>query len=288
MNKGIILSISSLLLLGSCGTYTGEGAYAGATMGSVLGSAIGGISGGWRGSDVGTIVGMAGGAMVGAAVGSAADKAQQDKYQQYQQQRDANFGRNNQQQDGYYGENQQNQVDDSGFDASNSGDDRITFDQAPAGNAPVNKNVYTTVPPRTYDPKTVSLEQLRQMTPGYNVNYNSQIELRNASFVDRDGNGVIHAGEECKVTFDIMNRSSVVLYDVQPTVIETTGNKHIHISPSIRIESIQPNKGIRYTATVYADKRLKSGTAIIRAAVAQGQNDITSQVKEFQVVTERK
>lgn len=70
MKKTMVLSVTALvLLLSSCGTYAGAGAYAGAGLGSILGSAIGGIAGGWRGSDVGAIVGMAGGAILGAAIG---------------------------------------------------------------------------------------------------------------------------------------------------------------------------------------------------------------------------
>ena len=80
MKKTLLVSVSALLLLSSCGTYTGMGAYTGGTFGSIIGSAIGGISGGRHGSDVGTLIGMAGGAMVGAAVGAAADKAQQRDY----------------------------------------------------------------------------------------------------------------------------------------------------------------------------------------------------------------
>ena len=75
------------LLMSSCDTYTGSGAYAGSSIGSILGSAIGGLSGGPRGSDIGTIVGMAGGAMVGAAIGSQADKAQADREAAYQRDR---------------------------------------------------------------------------------------------------------------------------------------------------------------------------------------------------------
>ena len=71
MKKPLILLFSSALLLSSCGTYTGSGAYVGGSFGSILGSAIGGIAGGPRGSDIGTIIGMAGGAAVGAAIGSA-------------------------------------------------------------------------------------------------------------------------------------------------------------------------------------------------------------------------
>ena len=64
MKKILILAASAVLMLSSCGTYTGSGAYTGGVLGSVLGSAIGGLSGGPRGSDLGTIVGMAGGAAV--------------------------------------------------------------------------------------------------------------------------------------------------------------------------------------------------------------------------------
>lgn len=290
----MILTAAAALILSGCGTYTGEGAYMGSSIGGVLGSAIGGISGGWRGSDIGTIVGMAGGAVVGAAVGSAADKAQQDKYQQYQQQEQQRYRRQSQQRDDSYGDRRNR---DSGFDPYSGGDDRIEMDNTvgqypdrnPAKELHISHDgVYSTVAPHTIDPKSVSVEQLKGMTPEYNIRYNPMIEVRNAAFIDRDGNGVLQAGEDCQVTFEIMNNSQVEIFDIQPTVIETTGNKHIRISPSIRVESIRPGMGVRYTAYVHAGKRLKDGEAVIRVAVAQGRNDITSQMKEFRVKTERK
>lgn len=79
--------LCSSLVMGSCDTYTGSGAYAGGSIGSIFGSAIGGLSGGPRGSDMGTIIGMAGGAVVGAVIGSQADKAQADREAAYQQDR---------------------------------------------------------------------------------------------------------------------------------------------------------------------------------------------------------
>ena len=56
MKKVILFMLCSSLLMSSCDTYTGSGAYAGSSIGSILGSAIGGLSGGPRGSDIGTIV----------------------------------------------------------------------------------------------------------------------------------------------------------------------------------------------------------------------------------------
>ena len=72
-----------VLLMSSCATYTGQGAYAGGMIGSLIGSAVGGMSGGYHGSNVGTLVGLAGGAAVGAAIGAAADKQEAERRQSY-------------------------------------------------------------------------------------------------------------------------------------------------------------------------------------------------------------
>lgn len=267
MKKIAVVMMSGVLLLSGCGTYTGQGAYTGGMVGSVLGSAIGGISGGtWRSRDMGAIIGMAGGAMVGAAIGSAADQKQQEQREQYEREREARYSqrqyphRQQQQQEGY-------------------ADDRIDFD-APGPRD--GRGTYSAAQPRTFDPAKATVE------PGYHVRYNDLIEICNARIVDADRDGVIRAGEECRVTFEIMNRSDKVLYDVQPTVFDVTGNKNIHISPNLHVESIAPHSGVRYTATILAGKKLKDGRAIIRVAVAQGNKEITSQMKEFVLETRRK
>ena len=158
------------------------------------------------------------------------------------------------------------------------GDDRIDFD-APGPRD--GRGTYSAAQPRVYTPTPGA-------DPGYSIKYNSQIEIRNARIIDADHDGVLCGGEECKVTFEVMNYSSKTLYDVQPTVFDVTGNKHIHISPNLHVESIAPNSGIRYTASILADKKLKDGTIIIRVAVAQGNREITSQVQEFTVRTQRR
>ena len=89
MKKVFVFTLGAALLLSSCDTYTGMGAYTGANIGGILGSAIGGLSGGWRGSDMGTLIGMAGGAAVGAAIGSAADQRDQGGYEHCRPQTDA-------------------------------------------------------------------------------------------------------------------------------------------------------------------------------------------------------
>ena len=84
MRKVFISVITVSLLLSSCETYTGSGAYSGSTLGAILGSAIGGIADGPRGSDIGTIVGMAGGAIIGGAIGNAQDRKRESDLEQYQ------------------------------------------------------------------------------------------------------------------------------------------------------------------------------------------------------------
>lgn len=277
MKKVIAYSLVGAIMLSSCST-ADSGASNGAFFGSILGSAIGGISGGHRGSDIGTIVGMAGGAIAGAAIGSANEKKEQKKYEEYLRQRNERYSRE------YQKREISRMNDESGFDPNNGGDDRIEMEPESPATASVRNS--SDEPYTTVEAKTVTLDQLKAMT-NYNVNINERIQLRNVSFVDADGNGEIQPEEECKVSFEIMNNSDVEIFDVVPTVIEVSGNKHIHISPGIRVESIKPHQGVRYSATVMADKRLKDGNAVIRVAVAQGQNDITSQVKEFNIITRR-
>ena len=278
MKKVIAYSLVGAIMLSSCST-ADSGASNGAFFGSILGSAIGGISGGHCGSDIGTIVGMAGGAIAGAAIGSANEKKEQKKYEEYLRQRNERYSRE------YQKREISRMNDESGFDPNNGGDDRIEMEPESPATASVRNS--SDEPYTTVEAKTVTLDQLKAMT-NYNVNINERIQLRNVSFVDADGNGEIQPEEECKVSFEIMNNSDVEIFDVVPTVIEVSGNKHIHISPGIRVESIKPHQGVRYSATVMADKRLKDGNAVIRVAVAQGQNDITSQVKEFNITTRRR
>ena len=54
----------------------------------------------------------------------------------------------------------------------------------------------------------------------------------------------------------------------------------------MHVESIQPGKGIRYTALVKADNRLKDGNAQFCVSVVQGDKKI-SKVCEFDIPTVR-
>lgn len=253
MKKILVMSVGAMLLLNSCGTYTGTGAYAGGMFGSIIGSAVGGITGGWRGSDVGTLIGMAGGAAVGAAIGAAADKADQDRYAEYRERRMQERA----ERQGNY-QQRQDDVDDSGYDAAGRGDDRLYgFGE--------DFSSVTAVP-----------EALQSL------------EIRNPRIVDASRDGVLVRGEEARMVFEVYNNSSKPVYRVLPTVAEVTGNKHVHVSQNVMVESIMPGKGIRYTASIKADDRLRDGEAVIRIGIVQANKEIASQTREFTIKTSKR
>lgn len=281
MKRFTILAMSTVIMASSCDTYTGTGAYTGATLGSILGSAVGGISDGPRGSDLGTIVGMVGGAVIGGAIGNAADQRAQERvysdapvrHDRYERVRDKIRNHDYQGTDDYpYSDTS----DNSGFDQTNSGDDRIyDFDGTDyTGN-------YSAQQPTTNMSLSSSVEELAN---GYK--YSPTIEIRNARFVDANQDNKISRGEICKVIFEVYNRGKETISDVQPMVVEADGNRHLYVSPSIHIEKILPGKGIRYTAVVKADNKLKAGTAKICISVVQG-NKAISKVSEFNIPTQK-
>lgn len=258
MKKYSIMIMSAALVASSCTTGAGTGAYAGSQLGSVLGSAIGSIAGGPRGSDIGTIFGMAGGAVVGAAVGDAATK------QHHQDQDDTYMpSSNNNNKPVYeqpYSNNQpsyssnQQPVDDIDptqmVDTTNSGDDRIDFDVNSSSTLP-NNNPDTSV--------SMDADKVEQIYGANKAAESGKITIKNVRFVETAEHNVLHGGEVGKVMFEMYNETQAPIYNFMPTVVEADGNKRIYISPSVRVENIMPGQGLRYTATVKADKRIKDG-----------------------------
>lgn len=250
MKKIMVMMLGLLLMMSSCGSYEAAGAYTGAHFGSIIGSAIGGLNGGWRGHEVGSLIGLAGGAVVGAAIGKAADeKAEARAAERYERHRQANAARR--QQNGRYGDDYD---DDDYFDPSGRGDDRIMLDGLAPG------------------PST---------TP-------AALVIGNAQLLDASRDGQLSRGESARMVFEIHNPTPHPVYGVQPTVIDITRNKHIHISENILVESIQPNQTIRYTAQVKADSRLKDGEAIIRVSVLQSGREVSSQSRDFRIRTSKR
>lgn len=300
MKKTFVLLLCASMMLTGCTTGAGTGAYAGSTLGALLGSAIGGIAGGPRGSDIGTLVGMAGGAAVGGALGAKADRQQQE-YQNYEDARfehkymehrraatAGNKGYDSRYDDDVYRgyDNRNNDhanngggYDDSGFDPTNSGDD-VLYD--------FNGSDYTGNYTASHPERVMPSSSFDNIDTPANVEDKLPLEVRNARFVDDNQDHKLSGDELSKVIFEIYNVSGSTVYDVQPMVVETTGNKRIYVSNSIHVERIVPGKGVRYTAMVKGGKKLKDGTACFRIYAVQGNGNVVSNVSEFNITTARR
>ncbi len=282
--KYLAATMSATLLLSSCGSADSgavAGGFMGAQLGSILGEAIGFISGGPRGGDIGTIVGMAGGAVAGTVIGNAADKSKAESAQgTYVRSKAHNIpdssydsGMN------YYGDEKTNTTNGtesnggSGFDPSNSGNDIIDFGKAPADE----QTPYSTASANT---RAAFADTTRALGK-------SDLEIRNVVFKDIDNNYSLRRGELAQITMEVYNNTTEPMYNIQPMVKETTGNKHIYVSEPIIVERIAPGKGIRYTAMVKADNKLKEGTACFTVIVRQTTTGKTSEYKEFNITTHK-
>lgn len=233
MRKDMILLVSGAVLVSSCMTAAGAGAYAGSSLGSVVGSAIGGIAGGPRGSDVGTLIGMAGGAIVGATMANAAEKQAQTAHSYSNNSYDDTYGGSYS--GSYNGTYDSQEIDPSMMvDNTNSGNDCINFNADTTG--------YGSSSVSTDTPENADAERL---------------EIKNVSFTDANGDGILETEEEGKIVFEIYNHTNMPVFGIIPTVKVAEDNRHILISPSVPVDQIEPGSGIRYTASVKADRRIK-------------------------------
>ena len=290
--------VGAALLMSSCGTYTGTGAVVGAQLGTILGSAVGGISGGWRGSDIGAITGMAGGAMVGAAIGAAADQ----KAEQQAMEREEAYRRRHM-------EREMPQYPPQGYGTQGqAGDDRVDFGiSGPTGSLTPNPGLTPNPSPRgegnykgegsgnsntgggwrmTPDGSFTPMGPGNQREGSFKIT--SLVELRNVHLMEADGDGVLRRGEQMKLVFELMNRADRTLYNVCPMVTDLTHNKHVFISPNMAIESIATGTGVRYTATIQADNRLKDGELVIHIGVMVESRELASVAQEIVIRTAKK
>lgn len=246
-----------VVVLSSCGTYTGTGAYAGATLGGIFGSAIGGINGGPRGSDVGTLVGMVGGAAVGAAIGSAADEKEAERREAARQTR---------------------------LQSTPTVTVITTTPESPVS-TPTDEYVATDT--AVVDDR-IDIDLEGPTTVEVSSTYTDErMTIRNVEFIDENGDGRLNPGETATIAFEVMNYTPYIIYDVTPNVVDVNDNRNILISQGIRVESLAPGQGVRYTAMVKAGRGLRTGRARFRLNVATGSGEAQPYSQELVVSTFR-
>ena len=275
--KRLVMSVATAaLLLSSCGGAQGTGMFVGANMGGMLGSAVGGLFGGMNGSNIGTIIGVAGGAAAGGAIAkNKAERAQQRPF-------DSSF----EGVDGLYS-------NFNGSDVALSSDNSLSSNLVNASYSNNDDRIYPfgsaqTAQPQDYNTtQTVTVGQLERKAQPQNERTRDIVELRKPRFQDDNNDNILVRNEMAKVTFEIFNNGTEPLYNVDPIVEETTGNKHVYISPTLSVQRIDPGKGIRYTALVTTDKWLKNGNITLKVYARQGARTITA-IQEFNIPTRKK
>lgn len=90
------------------------------------------------------------------------------------------------------------------------------------------------------------------------------LQIENIRFIDDSRSQIINPNETCKIIFDIYNTGNSTAYNIIPEVQNLSETRGITISPSVMIEAISPGEGFRYTATLYASNKLKTGTLTIK------------------------
>jgi uncharacterized protein YcfJ len=242
-----------VLLMGAALLLSGCGSYTanGALIGSDIGHVIGASIGGINGGWRGHHVGSLIGTVGGAVAGAAIGAAVENAQQRKMAEAESRRMVPPQRQSGI---SRHDRTDD--YDAQMQADDRIEFDN------------------------TDGFEGLEGAVP--------RLEIRNAHIIDASHNGILTRGEECTVVFEVMNNTGSTIYDVYPFVEDATSNKHIKVSPNLRVEHIPPFHGIRYTATIMADKRLKDGQLVVLVGVREGMRALESQTRQFKIPTRKK
>lgn len=219
----------------------------GAYTGAQFGSVIGSAIGGITGGWRGSNIGQLAGMAGGAVVGAAVGAAADKKAEERAMERSRQIDRRNSRLDSV-----DRFPDDEIVDGSNSGDDRVFFD---------------------------GLSCPRQQE--------SRLVIQNVRFVDDNHDGMLVRGEDARIVFEIHNASLAPAFRVQPMVMEATGNKHVFVSQNVMVESIQPEKTIRYTARVKTDNRLKTGEVVFNVGLMVGGAAVPSQSYQLRIPTGR-
>lgn len=139
-----------------------------------------------------------------------------------------------------------------------------------------------TTPPK----EKVYRETEETNVPSGSYNAVSGLQITNIRFIDDNRNQAIDAGESCKIIFEIVNAGDVAAYNIVPIVEETSGMKHLQISPAAQVAYMDKDDRIRYTAVINAGKRLKSGEAVFRVYTSES-NGAVSDIHEFSIPTHK-
>lgn len=140
----------------------------------------------------------------------------------------------------------------------------------------------SSVPTSTESVCAESASEIKVSTPSSASE--SPLVLRNLRYIDDGRNQTLNRKEGSKLIFELINTTQTPVKGIVPYVSEANGNDQIYISPSVRIESIAPGEGIRYTVEIKGGNRLKEGMAAFRIAVSCDEGPFVT-LREFTLPT---
>lgn len=112
------------------------------------------------------------------------------------------------------------------------------------------------------------------------------IELTNFIYIDSDNDDTIEAGEDCQISFDVVNHGKTTLKNITPIVELISETKGLKIGKMTTISKLDPNTKVTYSVPISANSHLKDGEADFRAYVMDS-NGLTSESREFTLSTKK-
>ena len=113
------------------------------------------------------------------------------------------------------------------------------------------------------------------------------VRVTNVTFRDSSGDGVLQPGETATVSYDIINVTPYAINLLVPRMELSAQKKRIHISPMQNIMDVPSGEGVRYSVTLTADSRLKSGEAQLTLALSGDEGASFTEMNAIQIRTKR-
>ena len=113
------------------------------------------------------------------------------------------------------------------------------------------------------------------------------VRVTNVTFRDSSGDGVLQPGEAAIVSYDIINVTPRAISLLVPRMELSAQTKRIHISPMQNIVDVPSGEGVRYSATLTADSRLKSGEAQLTLYLSGDNGASFTEMNTIQIRTKK-
>ena len=113
------------------------------------------------------------------------------------------------------------------------------------------------------------------------------VRVTNVTFRDSSGDGVLQPGETATVSYDIINVTPYAINLLVPRMELSAQKKHIHISPMQNIMDVPSGEGVRYSVTLTAGSRLKSGEAQLTLYLSGDEGASFTEMNTIQIRTKK-